>query len=358
MPFLIVDAHEDIAYNALTFGRDYRVSALKKRRDEIAAGAQRSGVTLGLPEALIGRVGVVFGTIFVTPGDDKSWTPAPGEAVYRTPQEAYALGLRQLDYYQRLADEDARIRLIRTRADLDAVLATWGDDQPLKGRQQGIVILMEGADPIVEPRQFEEWYERGVRVVGPAWSTTRYAAGNGHPGTLTPLGRELLEVMASFNAILDVTHLSEKACLAALDSYTGAIIASHSNPRKFCDNDRHLSDEQIRRLGERDGVIGVVLYNRFLSPRWSRGDDKHTVALNVAVDAIDHVCQLTGSARHAGIGSDFDGGFGTESVPYELDTVADLYQIAGRLQERGYAPGDVEAIMGGNMLRKLTETLP
>jgi membrane dipeptidase len=70
------------------------------------------------------------------------------------------------------------------------------------------------------------------------------------------------------------------------------------------------------------------------------------------------VCQITGSATHVGIGTDFDGGFGTESIPYELDTVADLYQIADALTGAGYEDSDVDAIMSGNMLRKLREGLP
>ena len=77
--------------------------------------------------------------------------------------------MQQLDYYQRLADETDKIRLIQSEADLDKVLATWADGTEISDHRQGLVILMEGADPILEPRQFEEWYERGVRLVGLAW---------------------------------------------------------------------------------------------------------------------------------------------------------------------------------------------
>src|SRR5690606_9455364 len=118
--------------------------------------------------------------------------------------------------------------------------------------RQGLVLLMENADPILEPRQFEEWYERGVRIVGPAWEGTRYCGGTGQPGGLTAVGRELLEVMASFNAILDLSHMAEQSFLESLDLYEGILIASHSNPRRFRNTDRHLSDTMIRRLAERD----------------------------------------------------------------------------------------------------------
>lgn len=354
----IVDAHQDIAYNAVCFGRDYRESALKKRQEE--AGSEvvaRNGLaTLGLPESIVGRTALVFATLFVAP---ESRQPQPWSCLsYSDPREAYELASRQLDYYHRLADEDERVDLVRNQAGLDSVLERWGKDTSLLGRKQGLVILMENADPIIEPQQFGEWYERGVRIVGPAWKATRYCGGTGDPGPLTPLGHELLEVMADMNVILDLSHMAEEAFLQAVDIYDGAIIASHSNPRSFCDSDRHLSDEMIRLLASRGGVMGIVMSNHFLNGEWRRSDGKNAVTLTRVVDAIDHVCQLTGSAAHVGIGSDFDGGFGAESIPLEFDTVADLWQLRDALSERGFSQDNVAAILGGNMLRKLRESLP
>jgi membrane dipeptidase len=356
---IVVDAHQDIAYNALCNGRDYRRAAWETRRAEAGSEiAQHAGLaTLGLPDALLGRVAVVFATLFVAPYE--GGTPAPWSKLdYRTPQEAYRNASLQADYYNRLADETDKIALIKTAADLDAVLATWADGKEIHEHRQGLVMLMENADPILEPKQFEEWYERGVRIVGPAWKGTRYAGGTGQPGPLTPLGFELLDVMASFNAILDLSHLAEEACLQALDSYEGIIIASHSNPRKFRNTDRHLTDKAIRMLAERDGVMGIVTYNRFLSDDWTLADTKKAIPLSVVVDAIDYVCQLTGSAAHVGIGTDLDGGFGAEAIPDGLDTVADLLTIGTALRERGYSETDIEAILSGNMLRKLRAALP
>jgi len=355
---ILVDAHQDIAYNAVCFGRDYRQSALRKRQLETSTDipSQAGSATLGLPEAIAGRVAVVFATLFVAPRSPRA---APWKNVmYDDVSGAYRLALQQMDTYQRLADDSGQIRLIRSQVDLDSVLATWGDDKTVKDRQQGLVILMENADPIIEPRQFEEWYERGVRIVGPAWQASRYSAGTGAPGPLTPLGRELLEVMENFNAILDLSHMAEIAFLEALDRYTGTVIASHSNPRHFCDTDRHLTDVMIRRLAERDGVMGIVMLNNFLDGKWSKTDPKNGVTFSRVVDIIDHVCQLTGSAAHVGLGSDFDGGFGAESTPAEIDTTADLWYLGKALRQRGYNEDDITAILGGNMLRKLRESLP
>lgn len=355
---IVVDAHEDIAYNALSYARDYRLNAWEKRRIERGTEiTQHAGeATIGLPDSILGRVAVVFATIFVAPAKPQ---PTPYDRLtYKNEKEAYKLGLEQLDYYQRLFDETDTVRHIQTQADLDAVLATWEAGKEITEHRQGIVLLMENADPILEPKQFEAWYERGVRVVGPAWAGTRYCGGTGQPGPLTNLGRELLDVMAGFNALLDLSHMAEMAFLEAVDRYEGQIIASHSNPRSFVNTDRHLSDEMIRRLAERDGVMGIVIYNRFLKEGWLKPDGKTAVPFPVLVDAIDYVCQLTGSAAHVGIGSDFDGGFGAESIPDEMETVTDLWRIGAALRTRGYSEDDISAILGGNMLRKLRQVLP
>jgi membrane dipeptidase len=351
---LIVDAHQDIAWNTFGFDRDYRVSAIKHREREAQLGYPAA--TIGLPDALLGRVGIIFSTLFVLPGHASDLGMANTPEKYHNPRQAYEQALRQMDYYNRLADEDPRIRIIHTMKDLDTVIASWAEGKQIGEHLQGLVVLMEGADPVLEPRQFEEWYERGVRVLGTSWNATRYAGGTGMPGGLTSLGRELLEHMANFNTLLDLSHAAEQAFYESIDQYEGPVIASHSNPRKFCNTDRHLSDDMIRLLAERDGVMGVVLYNRFLSDKWSKGDPR--LPLSVVTDIIDYVCQITGSANHVGIGTDFDGGFGAEQVPDGLETTGDLYLIADLLRQKGYAKDDITAIMGGNMIRKLREALP
>ncbi|MBL8146667.1 MAG: membrane dipeptidase [Anaerolineae bacterium] len=355
---LIVDAHQDIAYNMLTLGRDYRRSVAETRALEGSADGQLLA-TLSLPDALRGGVGLVFATIFTEPARKRMDPDSPlGPATYRTPHEAYAAAIRQYDVYQRLFDEAPQMVRVTTNAELDAVLATWADGAPVDGRKQGIVLLMENGDPILEPPQFEEWYARGVRLVGPAWAASRYCGGTGEPGGLTVLGYQLLEVMASFGAVLDLSHMAEEAYLQAVERYPGPMIASHSNSRQFRNSDRHLTDTMIRLLAERDGVIGTVLFNAFLKDGYSKADRKETVPLETAINAIDYVCQLTGSARHAGIGSDFDGGFGSQHIPAGLDTVADLAKIADGLRARGYSDEDTQAVMGGNFLRILRQALP
>jgi membrane dipeptidase len=358
---LIFDAHQDIAFNALSHGRDYLTSAVVKRRAEAGTEtAAREGLAmLGLPEALLGRVALVIATVFTEPGYPNGMTrrPMSGALTYSTPREAYALGMKQIDYYEALFD---RVRPVRTLADLDAVLATWAEGTGPADHVQGLILSMENADPILEPKQFEEWYERGVRAVGPAWCGTRYSGGTGDPGGLTADGFALLETMAGFNAVLDVSHMAEEAFFQALDRYEGALIASHSNPRRFTPNrdtrQRSLTDDMIRRLAERGGVIGAVPYNWFLHDTWVSGDP--VVPFSRYLEAIDYICQLTGSAAHVGIGTDFDGGFGAASTPDGFDTVADLHDIPAGLRARGYSDADIDAITHGNFMAVMRRILP
>lgn len=357
-PRLLIDAHEDIAWNVRSFGRDYRRSALETRRREADTPfpSYNGNTLLGKAEWLLGHVGIIFATTFVAPARRRmgAWDTQS----YATAQQAYDLVNAQLDVYHRLADEDAQIALVGTQADLDAVLKSWDGDQPLADRRIGLVPLMEGADAIREPAEVEYWYERGVRIVGLAWEATRYAGGTHEPGPLTTLGHELIEAMASINMVLDLSHLAEEAYFQAATRYEGPLIASHANPYRFCPTTRGLTDHMIDVLAERGGVVGIVGYNAFLKPGWRKGDRRSEVGLLTIVDAIDHVCQVTGSAEHVGIGTDFDGGLGVEHVPSGVDTIADLQKIVVLLAERGYTDEQIDAIFHGNWLRVLRTALP
>jgi membrane dipeptidase len=355
---LIVDAHEDIAWNVLSFGRDYTHSALCLREQEAGTPIPyRVGSTLlGKSDWLLGHVGLIFATLFVSPA--KFRRGAWDTQVYTTPQEAYRLASAQLDYYHRLVDEHAQFRLVGTRSDLEEVVSSWSDDCSLADRLIGLIPLMEGGDPILEPEQAEEWYERGVRIVGPAWEATRYAGGTHEAGGLTSAGWRLLDILASLEMILDLSHLAEESYYQAIEHYPGAVIASHSNPRRFLPTSRGLSDKMITLLAERGGITGIMPYNTFLKPGWRKGDPKGDVSLRQVVEAIDHVCQISGSVFSAGIGSDFDGGFGAEHVPAEIDSIADLARIGKLLAQIGYTSEQIACVMGNNWLRILRTALP
>ncbi|MEP2281220.1 membrane dipeptidase, partial [Maribacter sp.] len=108
------------------------------------------------------------------------------------------------------------------------------------------------------------------------------------------------------------------------------------------------------------GVIGVVLDAWMMTPTWERGvstPQSANVSLQQIIDNIDHICQLAGNANHVGIGSDLDGGFGTEQGPADVDTIADLQKMTGLLEDRGYSKLDIEKIMNGNFIDFLRRNL-
>ena len=359
---LIVDGHQDLAWNMLTFGRDYSRSAAETRRLENGGIApQANGDTLlGWPEYQQAQVGVVFATLFAAPERRRlgDWDTQ----CYADTSQAKEHYRAQLDRYYRLVDDHPdRFRLIFSEADLDRVLAHWDQEQEHPdGHPVGLVILMEGAEGIGDPGELEGWWEAGVRLVGPAWAGNRFCGGTREPGPLTAEGYELLEAMSGIGFVLDLSHMDEPAALQALEMYPGVVLASHSNALallKGAELNRHLSDRVIHGIIERDGVIGIVPLNAFLLAGWRRGDPREPVSIERVVAQIDHICQLAGDAHHVGIGSDFDGGFGLQSVPHEIDTIVDLNKLVPLLQEKGYAESDVERIMGGNWLRVIRPVL-
>lgn len=359
---MIIDAHEDLAWNMLTFGRDYTRSAAETRRAEAETGStapQVNGNTLlGYPDYLRGQVGIVFGTLFAAPNRRKAgqWdTPT-----YANAEEAHRLYRAQVEAYHRLtAEHPDKFRLLRTRADLNAHIAEWKQKPAEAAKPIGLVILMEGAEGVRTPDELPAWWESGVRVIGPAWAGTRFCGGTGEPGPLTDEGRALLRGMAAAGFLLDLSHMDAEAAREAVETYEGGVIASHANPAALLpesNSNRFLPDDVIDALAARDGVIGIVPFNRFLDAAWKPGDPR--LPLEKVVEHIDYICQRTGSSRHVALGSDFDGGFGVESVPAGIDTVADLQKLAPLLEARGYTNDDIAAIFAHNWLRKLKAILP
>jgi membrane dipeptidase len=360
---LIVDSHEDIAYNILNFGRDYTRAAVETRRLESESGStapEHNGETLlGWPDYQRGHVAVVFSTLFVTPlrrrvGD---WD----KQAYANTNEAHHLYRAQLDAYHKLADDHPdQFHLIASRAGLETVLTHWADSKA-ESHPVGLVPLMEGAEGVRTPSELDEWWEWGVRIIGPAWAGTRFCGGTREPGPLTDDGRFLLKAMADIGFTLDLSHMDELSVRQSLDLYPGPIIASHANAAVLVpgySGNRLLGEDVIRGILERDGIIGVVPFCKFLNFEWKMGDSRDSITLETLAAHIDHICQMAGDARHVGLGSDFDGGFGRSAVPAGVDTIADLQKLGLVLVAKGYNNEQVAAVLGKNWLRHLQTQLP
>jgi membrane dipeptidase len=354
---LIVDTHLDLAWNALGWDRDLtRPLAEINRREAGMVGPVRASATTSLPEMRRGGVAVCLATVMarVKPEVRPPEGPKRTAIDYSNHQIACAVAQGQLAYY-RLLEGQGQLRFLRTSDELDAHWLEWQErpDDDAADLPIGIILAMEGADPIVDPTQAEAWFADGLRCASLAhYGPSRYAMGTGGSGPLTADGVELLRQFERLGVILDVTHLAEPGFSQALDRFAGPVMASHNNCRALVPGDRQFSDDQIRRLIERDAVIGVALDAWMLHPGWEIGKTSpEVVGLDAVADHVDHICQLAGNCRHAGVGSDLDGGYGTEQTPRDLKTIADLQKLPAILAARGYPDEHVDALFHANWLR-------
>jgi len=354
---LIIDSHLDLAWNALQWNRDllrsvYTIRTMEGRRPG-------GGGTVAIPELRKGRVALCVATVLA-----RSTGNAQANIDFSSPAQAHATARGHLEYYRAL-EQVGHLRVIVRLEDLDRHFSEWQDwdsspdPDPESAPPLGAIISMESADPILSPDRLEEWWKAGVRLIGPAhYGPGRYAGGTATELGLTEIGTALLAEMERLGVALDLTHLTDQAFWPALDKYGGPVLASHQNCRALVPHQRQFTDEQLRAVIERDGVIGAAFDNWMLKPGWVVGkSDPKEVSLGDVVDHIDHVCQLAGNANHAAIGTDLDGGFGRDQSPGDLDTIADLQMLSPLLAKRGYKDKDIAAIFHGNWLRFLRRLL-
>jgi membrane dipeptidase len=201
----LVDSHLDLAENVTLFGRALTLELAEVRVLEKRTTRQ---ATVSLPELKRGGIAVAFAT--VTAGflaEDVGEDFEPRSAIYRTSEEAEAQALAQIELYEGW-EEQGRVRLLRSVNDLDHHLQLWRGD-----RKPGLVLLMEGADPIVHVHDLPKWWQRGVRMTGLTFGDTNYGTGVAGGSTtfkrggLTSQGFELLGQMAELGLIWDISHL-------------------------------------------------------------------------------------------------------------------------------------------------------
>ena len=350
--------------NALGFDRDLclPLDKLNSREKDVKDHAARGRATLTLPEMRAGGVVLAMGTLLARAAPAR--LPPDGyrriDIDFISPVHASAMAHGQLEYYRSL-ERAGEVTIIKTVGNLnsfwDRVQAKGGcfDNLPV-----GVVISMEGADPIISPFEVEGWWESGLRVASLVhYGQGRYAAGTGTSGPITESGKELINAFEKCGMVLDVSHLCDRSFFEAFDLFSGPVLASHNNCRELVPGSRQFTDDQIKIIIERNGIVGVAFDAWMLADNWIRGkSDTSTVSIGSVVDHIDHICSLAGDAGHVAIGSDLDGGFGTEQTPGDLKTIADLQLVAKHLSDRGYTDQDIDAILHGNWLAFLRDHLP
>ncbi len=355
-PVFTIDAHLDLAMNAIEWNRDLRrsVFALRDREKGMTDKLDRGKGTVALPELRQGNIGLVVATQIARFVEQDSILPG-----WNSPEIAWAITQAQLAWYRAMEDAGEMVQ-ITNASQLNDHLRLWlNEDVPPAQKPIGYIVSLEGADSLIDISYLGKSYADGLRACGPAhYGPGRYAPGTGMSGGLTKMGRELIREMDNLKMILDVTHLTDEGFTEATDLFKGPVWASHHNCRALVRHQRQLTDDQIKILLERNAVIGGVLDAWMLADDWVRGvhDPKERgVNIEKVIDHYDHICQMAGNSLHIAIGSDLDGGYGREQSPYDLETIADLQLLPGLLSGRGYSGEDIDNIFYKNWLRFLRE---
>jgi membrane dipeptidase len=359
MNSLIFDAHLDLSMNAMEWNRDMRLPLVEIRRRELGMSDKpdRTRSTICLPEMRRARMGLCVATQIARYSGRFSKLPG-----WSSPEQAWAHTQGQLAWY-RAMEECGEMVQLRTALDVEAHAARWREAtaEEMLNLPIGYLLSLEGADSILSWRHLEKSRADGLIALGPVhYGPGVYGHGTDDQGELTAKGRELLKEMERLGIILDVTHLCDESFCDALGRYSGPLWASHHNCRALANWNRQLTDEQIKAIIDRGAVIGMAFDAIMMVHGWTHLRSKpqdFNLKLEKICEHIDHVCQIAGSAKHVGMGTDLDGGFGNEQTPMDLDSVTDLRSLAAPLAARGYSPEDIDSIFSGNFLRFLREHL-
>jgi membrane dipeptidase len=325
-----VDAHLDIAYNALLNGHSF-------------ATEPPDGYAVSRSTLAAAGVGLVCATLMCAPKQARpqivalSGREPPLELFYESVREASIIANAQIGYYASVG-----LRMLRTATELREYRSSW------EPGQLAAILLLEGADAIERPDDAAWWFDRGLRIVGPAWTKTQYAGGTGAPGGMTTLGIQLLHEMAKLGYVLDISHLADQAIADALETWNGPIMSSHANARHLVPGDRQLADWAIRAIADRGGVLGISFHDGHLTAG-------HPADPSVVAEHAAYLATVAGDPVHVGIGSDLDGGFPTSRAAItnmdQLDTIEDELL-------KHFDPDEVSGILGRNWLDFFETALP
>ncbi len=327
------DAHLDLPYLALQ-GRDMLAPAAHATGGDLPA-------SLTFHSMRHGNIRYALGTIFINPGMPDS---PYGYSDSSDTQRAHDRAVTQMRLYHQW-EAQGIIQIVRSKSDLQDTFP----DGPIK-----IIILMEGADGIRTPAEAQWWVNQGLRVCSLTWARgSKYATGDATTSAdsgLSDLGRELVKTFDHLGVIHDLSHLSDNAARQLLEISPKPVIASHSasrilqgDPKRM----RHISDGLAREVAKRNGVIGLPLYTRFLSPP----GDTTRASIARTCDHLDYLASVTGSRSHVALGSDLDGGFSANDLPQGIQSPSDYPKLSAELASRGWSSADITNFQSQNWLR-------
>jgi len=299
---------------------------LSGKRDLVFAG--NSG-HWDLTRARRGKVGLQFMAAYIEP----EYKPAL----------ATLRGLEYIESALKFIDTNREeVFLIKNKSDLER-LGT--------GSEIGLLINIEGGEILGENLFLVDLiYRLGVRSIGLTWNQRNAIADGageiGSRGGLSKFGFEVISRMNTLGMLVDVSHINEAGFWDVIRCSRQPVIASHSCSRKLCDHFRNLTDQQLRALAEKKGMVGVNFCPDFLS-------DTGTATIDTVVDHICHIADTAG-VDSVGFGSDFDG---IEQPPQGMEDVSKLPLLIEKLQKRGFSGEEIAKISHGNFVRVLTDVL-
>jgi len=234
-----------------------------------------------------------------------------------------------------------RLFLIKSARDLSEFLEFRKKDSQMVGALLGL----EGAHALEgNLAHLDALYDAGFRMIAPVHFFDNDWGGSAHgtsKGGLTERGRELVRRLEERRVLVDLAHASERTFDDVLALATRPVVVSHTGLRGVCDHGRNLRDEQARRVAATGGLVGIGYW-----PAATCGEDARAVARS-----IRYAADLLG-VRHVALGSDFDGAVAT---PFDASGLA---QVTDALVAEGFNDDEIRLIMGGNVIRLLSETLP
>ena len=220
------------------------------------------------------------------------------------------------------------------------------------------IVHMEGAEAIApDLSNLEDWYERGLRSIGPVWSRPnqfatgvpfRFPSSSDVGDGLTDAGRDLLHACNRLGILVDLSHLNWAGFWDVARLSDAPLVATHSNAHALCESSRNLTDEQLVTIRDSGGVVGVNFAVTFLREDGAQVPD---TPLSEIVRHIDYYVDRMG-VDHVAFGSDFDGAV----VPSELDGAAGFPKLVDALRAAGYDDEALTKITHANWLRVLDAT--
>lgn len=348
-PLPKISAHTAALHKALQIA-DLHTDTLMWNRS-LADASSQGQVDLARLEA--GNVALqVFSSVTKTPknqnydanGADTDNITLLTVAQLQPPRTWTSLLQRSLWHSQKLGRVErksgGRLRIIRSGDDVTRLLA----DRRAGGPVTGALLSIEGLQNLEgKAENLDILYKAGFRMAGLAHFFDNELAGSMHglkKGGLTPFGRQVVGMMEARGMVVDIAHASHTAVAEILAMATRPVVSSHGGVQATCKVNRNLTDDEIRGVARTGGVVGIGYWD---------GAICDTSAEAVAT-AIAYVRDLVG-IQHVGLGSDFDG-----AVTTRWDT-SQLVEITQALADRGFTDDEIRAVMGGNILRLLTQGL-